>query len=184
MRGPGRAHQNRPRRRLPPRQPAPMRRRDRAWLRSLSNASGPSGSTASPHSWTKKNDLNFPQKEKTRPPKPPAKPSLTIKRRLDAPPAKVFASLDRPGKTERCPGWAPAKIGRQLHVGNRSARRRPSTAGVDAGARAASSTRSAVTYREVSPEPKAGLHLGLADDARARVAGDRAARSLTAAAHC
>src|SRR5258707_7526840 len=53
------------------------------------------------------------EKEKHRPTKPATKPSLTIKRHLNAPPAKVFAAWTDPEKVK---GWmAPGEV-KALHA--------------------------------------------------------------------
>ena len=100
------------------------------------------------------------------------KPSLTIKRRLNAPPAKVFAAWTDPEKVK---GWiGPGEV-KALHaecdlrVGGRYRwlMRAPSGEEHDVGG----------VYREVVPNREAGLHLGLEDHAGARVAGHRAAQA-------
>ena len=100
------------------------------------------------------------------------KPSLTLKRRLKASPAKVFAAWTDPEKIKRWMGPGeivtvraesdPREGGRYLIL-MRSPNGEPHNVGG--------------VYREVIANEKAGVHLGLAIHTGTRIAGHRAAQT-------
>jgi uncharacterized protein YndB with AHSA1/START domain len=95
------------------------------------------------------------------------KPSLTIKRRFNAPPAKVFAARTDPEKVKRWMG--PGEVQALSVEGN------PRTGGRYRWLmQAPSGDQHDVcgVYREVIPNQKASVHMGLEDDAGARIACD------------
>ena len=84
------------------------------------------------------------------------KPSLTVKRRLKAPPAKVFAAWTDPEKIKRWmgPGEIVAvRVAADARVGGRYRieMRRPSGEAHNVGG----------IYREISPQREVRLHLGV-----------------------
>ena len=90
------------------------------------------------------------------------KPSLTLKRRFNASPAKVFAAWIDPEKVSRWMGPGEVKVLKvesDPRVGGRYRWLMQ--------APMASNTTSAGVYREVIPDRKSRLHLGVEDDARA-----------------
>ncbi len=109
----------------------------------------------------------FLEEEESCPPKQPpsphsTKPSLTLKRRLKAPPAKVFAAWIDPEKVKRWMG--PGEI-KALHVETD-----PRTGGRYRWVMQSADRRGARRQRRLSrghSEREAGLHLGLEIDARA-----------------
>ena len=78
------------------------------------------------------------------------KPSLTLKRRLNAAPEKVYAAWTNPRHLVK---WFGPDSGPVTHGGNRRPRRRRLSDRVPAP-RTASSTRSSGVYREVEPNRK------------------------------
>ena len=90
------------------------------------------------------------------------KPSLTIKRRFNAPPEKVFAAWTDPEKVKRWMGPGEIKAAAR---GKRSAHRWPLPLGdASAGRRR---TRRQRRLSRSDPEREAGVHLGLEVDAGA-----------------
>src|SRR5580704_3000009 len=126
-------------------------------------SSGRSGSTASPHSWTKKKHFRR-RKEHGHPDRHKTEPHHQTPPQRAA--GKSLRGVDRPGKSEALDG---ARRGQGTLRGKRPARRRPLSLG-DAGAE----RRRARRQRRLSrgrAEPKTRLHLGLEDHAGARIPG-------------
>src|SRR4029450_1970703 len=95
------------------------------------------------------------------------KPSLTLKRRLNAPPEKVYVAGTEPEKIVKWfgPDAGPVKqASADVRVGGRYAVKFHTEDGEEHNVGG--------IYREVVPPPEARIHLGVAHHARARVARD------------
>ena len=107
-----------------------------------------------------------------------SKPSLALKRRFKAPPAQLFEAWTQPEKMIRW--WGVTGHPKRAHRRDRPEGRRPLPRAVpDAGRRASQRERRLSRGRA---RPQAGLLVGLAEHARARIAGHRSTSSRTVTA--